>query len=304
MRPRGESISVPSTRYIGHEFRHSPQWMQVEYSSHPGRSFVAAEIVESALTPKTFPGSKYFSDPWLASQHACMQDRTRAIPTRRSVAWLQLGTSARSPSHPAAVRRVTTKPRLHTASRMADRLTAAPSPQKAKLNLRARRTREAGYCRARLIQSPQSSLLCHSTSCSPAAALSCDSTQARDRRIPQSTPTAWIRLRHQSSASLLNRVLCCIARAPRHFPPLATRPASASPVEPAMWANNDRDRAQQQPQDSDIPMPAAMRSQDKAARVVSARCDRASTVHPRCWRIASRTSASAWAADKRASSPR
>src|SRR5690242_17212243 len=42
MRPRGESISMPSTLYVGQWFRHSPQWTQVESSSQLGWSFPAA----------------------------------------------------------------------------------------------------------------------------------------------------------------------------------------------------------------------------------------------------------------------
>src|ERR1041384_395202 len=39
MRPRGESISMRNTLYVGQWFRHSPQCTQVESSSHEGWSF-------------------------------------------------------------------------------------------------------------------------------------------------------------------------------------------------------------------------------------------------------------------------
>src|SRR6478752_8958814 len=42
MRPRGESISMPSTLYVGQWFRHSPQCTHVESSSQLGWSFPPA----------------------------------------------------------------------------------------------------------------------------------------------------------------------------------------------------------------------------------------------------------------------
>src|SRR5437588_3635747 len=41
MRPRGESISMPSTLYVGQWFKHSPQCTQVESNSQLGWSFPA-----------------------------------------------------------------------------------------------------------------------------------------------------------------------------------------------------------------------------------------------------------------------
>src|ERR1017187_6809432 len=48
MRPRGESISVPSARYVGHWSRHSPQCTQREYNSHVG--FSCAEKFEWGIS--------------------------------------------------------------------------------------------------------------------------------------------------------------------------------------------------------------------------------------------------------------
>src|SRR5260221_13525404 len=42
MRPRGESISMPGTLYVGQWFRQSPQCTQVESSSQLGWSFPPA----------------------------------------------------------------------------------------------------------------------------------------------------------------------------------------------------------------------------------------------------------------------
>src|ERR1035441_7657890 len=48
MRPRGESISVPSARYVGHWSRHKPQWTHFEYRSHVG--FSPAEKFETGFS--------------------------------------------------------------------------------------------------------------------------------------------------------------------------------------------------------------------------------------------------------------
>src|SRR5579885_621142 len=42
MRPRGESISTPSSRYVGQAFRHKPQWTQRSRSACCGASTLAA----------------------------------------------------------------------------------------------------------------------------------------------------------------------------------------------------------------------------------------------------------------------
>ena len=55
MRPRGESGSILSSRYVGHAVRHSPQWMQVRRSTRAGASSASnqdtvAGVGDGALT--------------------------------------------------------------------------------------------------------------------------------------------------------------------------------------------------------------------------------------------------------------
>src|SRR5258706_11982211 len=50
MRPRGESGSILSSRYVGHAVRHSPQWMHVFSSRRSGASFVSNQECAGAAT--------------------------------------------------------------------------------------------------------------------------------------------------------------------------------------------------------------------------------------------------------------
>src|SRR6185503_14978566 len=58
MRPRGESISTPSSRYVGQAFKHKPQCTQRSRSTCCGRS---NEIVESATVQQAV-GVKHLFD--------------------------------------------------------------------------------------------------------------------------------------------------------------------------------------------------------------------------------------------------
>ena|SRR5689334_21626167 len=50
MRPRGESISIPSVLYVGQWFRDSPQWTQVRSSSHVGWSCPPVDAICGSCT--------------------------------------------------------------------------------------------------------------------------------------------------------------------------------------------------------------------------------------------------------------
>src|ERR1039457_7186236 len=53
MRPRGESISNPSSRYVGQAFRHSPQWTQRSRSNCLGpKSGFSDTAIQSATVQK------------------------------------------------------------------------------------------------------------------------------------------------------------------------------------------------------------------------------------------------------------
>src|SRR5271166_5607479 len=88
MRPRGESISVPSARYVGHWSRHSPQCTHREYNSHVG--FSCGEKFEwrgsiptgAVLKPGTSLSGRY-SDRAPALPRACWQ----GWAVRRTTDW-------------------------------------------------------------------------------------------------------------------------------------------------------------------------------------------------------------------------
>src|SRR5437899_1172924 len=55
MRPRGESISTPSSRYVGHAFRHKPQCTQRSRSTCCGlSSWLSDSTKETSNVEKTF----------------------------------------------------------------------------------------------------------------------------------------------------------------------------------------------------------------------------------------------------------
>ena len=127
MRPRGESISVPSTRYVGHWSRHSPQCTHREYRSHVGFScgekFEWCVSVAVGAVLRRFPSrARRCSDRAPASPRACwrgwrvrpatdspapdtvrptiLRKRLRRALCRTSRRWIQVSASSR-PTGPA-----------------------------------------------------------------------------------------------------------------------------------------------------------------------------------------------------------
>ena len=79
MRPRGESISVPSARYVGHWSRHSPQCTHREYNSHVGFSCAekfewGVSMVVGAVLKRSPSRARRCSDRAPASPRACSRN--------------------------------------------------------------------------------------------------------------------------------------------------------------------------------------------------------------------------------------
>src|ERR1035441_6600539 len=62
MRPRGESISNPSSRYVGQAFRHSPQWTQRSRSNCLGPTPDFSDTAIQSATVQKVGGVKQVLD--------------------------------------------------------------------------------------------------------------------------------------------------------------------------------------------------------------------------------------------------
>src|ERR1019366_8974567 len=63
MRPRGESISRPSSRYVGQAFRHRPQCTQRSRSNCMGPKSVSSDKTVKSATVQKVPRIKQMLDP-------------------------------------------------------------------------------------------------------------------------------------------------------------------------------------------------------------------------------------------------
>src|SRR5450759_1257170 len=64
MRPRGESISRPSSRYVGQAFRHRPQCTQRSRSNCLGPKSVFSDKTVKSATVQQVPRIKQMLDPF------------------------------------------------------------------------------------------------------------------------------------------------------------------------------------------------------------------------------------------------
>src|SRR3569833_2889421 len=58
MRPRGESFSTPSSRYVGLALRHRPQWSHLSRSACAGPAAEASNVTSSDTAIETRPVQK------------------------------------------------------------------------------------------------------------------------------------------------------------------------------------------------------------------------------------------------------
>src|SRR5687767_15704103 len=86
MRPRGESISSPQSKYVGHVGRQNPQWTHLSISADDGLS---EPVIKSGL----YLRSGFLPDRTCSSARVPRPPRLTRVPRHRRVA------SARSEEH-------------------------------------------------------------------------------------------------------------------------------------------------------------------------------------------------------------